>query len=269
MVIATRRAVQLKKWIDMHALSDSRYTPTFFQNIEPSARLSAEVIVPIVQRLLNPRRVIDVGCGLGAWLAEFIRLGITEVLGVDGAWVKAANLQIPEQQFHCAELARAWHIPGRYDLAVCLEVGEHLPASVAPLLVERLTGLAPAVLFSAAIPGQGGINHVNEQWPGYWKALFEARGFVRLDPIRKIVWQDPKVAWFYKQNIYLFVDAMLLAQSPLLAAEHEWSRDNRLTLVLTHEVERMTSLWGALSLVRRTLTAAVRRRCRIFRRRAD
>lgn len=50
----------------------------------------------------------------------------------------------------------------RFDLVLCLEVAEHLPASAADTLVRSLTGLGNVIAFSAAIPFQGGANHVNE-----------------------------------------------------------------------------------------------------------
>ncbi len=92
----------------------------------------------------------------------------------------------------------------RYDLAVCLEVAEHLPEASASKLVRQLTSAAPAVLFSAAVPGQGGTNHINEQWPDYWDGLFGRHKLIRLDPIRRQVWQDQRGAWYYQQNLFLY-----------------------------------------------------------------
>jgi hypothetical protein len=95
---------------------------------------------------------------------------------------------------------------GRFDLAVCLEVAEHLPASSAEAFVKFLTGLAPVVLFSAAIPGQGGTNHINEQFLSYWVKLFSQSGYHPLDVIRPIIWNDERVPFWYRQNIILFAN---------------------------------------------------------------
>jgi hypothetical protein len=106
---------------------------------------------------------------------------------------------------------------GRYDLAVCLEVAEHLPESSAADLVRALTAFAPVVLFSAAVPGQGGVGHINEQWPAYWKGLFEQHGFYRRDPIRPRIWTNERVHWWYRQNIFLFASRQKVEESRALA----------------------------------------------------
>jgi hypothetical protein len=83
-------------------------------------------------------------------------------------------------------------------------------------LVAELTSLAPVVLFSAAIPFQGGLNHVNEQWPDYWAALFAAHGFRVADVLRWRIWNDAQVTWWYKQNILLFAHDDMIAQNARL-----------------------------------------------------
>ena len=92
-----------------------------------------------------------------------------------------------------------------FDLAVALEIAEHLPDSAAECFVESLTGLAPAVLFSAAIPGQGGTGHLNERWPEYWSRLFAAAGFDPIDALRPRIWHDERVEVWYAQNTFLYV----------------------------------------------------------------
>lgn len=164
------------------------------------------MIVPLVVRMLAPRSVVDVGCGLGTWLAVFAGNGVSDVVGVDGKYVDTDRLEIPPERFVAHDLATPLSVGRRFDLAVSLEVAEHLPADRAAVFVASLTGLAPFVLFSAAIPFQGGTNHVNEQWPGYWADLFEARGFAPVDCIRREVWSDERVEWWYAQNTLLFVN---------------------------------------------------------------
>ena len=140
------------------------YSKRFFEQVHAQVRDSAREIVPLVVDLLNPARVVDVGCGTGTWLATFAEHGAA-ILGLDGEYVDRSLLDIPEDRFVAVDLAQPFQLDGRYDLALCLEVAEHLPADRAASLVDLLTGLAPTVLFSAAIPLQGGVNHVNEQWP--------------------------------------------------------------------------------------------------------
>lgn len=179
---------------------------------------AAEVIVPIVVGLVRPRSVVDVGCGTGSWLLAFEKQGVTDSLGLDREEVGRA-FRLSGDRFRPADLSRPLNVGREFDLAVSLEVAEHLPESAAESFVGSLTRLSPLVLFSAAIPGQGGKNHVNEQWRDYWVRLFASRGYQALDPIRGRVWDDDRVAAFYAQNLMLFARETLLEARPELAAE--------------------------------------------------
>src|SRR5262249_44228426 len=75
------------------------------------------------------------------------------------------------------------------------------------------------VLFSAAIPGQGGTHHVNEQWPVFWQHLFSRHDYTRLDPFRLQLAFDARVEPCYRQNIVLFASSKAIAASEPLQAE--------------------------------------------------
>jgi 2-polyprenyl-3-methyl-5-hydroxy-6-metoxy-1,4-benzoquinol methylase len=152
------------------------YTNDYYDALREGARRSARVVVPLVLGLVPARSVIDVGCGRGTWLAVFRAHGVEEVRGVDGDYVDRGRLEIPADRFEAHDLTRPLRPAGRFDLAVSLEVAEHLPAEAADAFVGSLTLLAPVVLFSAAAPYQGGEGHVNERWPAYWAGRFAARG---------------------------------------------------------------------------------------------
>lgn len=96
-----------------------------------------------------------------------------------------------------------------------MEVAEHLHPHQAPGLVGLLAGLADAVVFSAAIPHQGGEHHVNEQWPDYWAGLFAAQGFGCFDLLRPALWRHPEVDWWYAQNLLVFARAGSAAEAAL------------------------------------------------------
>jgi SAM-dependent methyltransferase len=181
------------------------YTTTFYECVAEGVERSAEVVVPIVVELIRPQSVIDVGCGAGHWLSVFMQNGIGDIVGVDGGWIQAQVLKIPADRFMTWDLAQPLRLSRQFDLVVCLEVGEHLPADAADGLVESLTSLGPVVLFSAAIPQQGGVGHINEQWPEYWCARFAKQGFEVLDCVRRRVWDDERVEAYYAQNILLYV----------------------------------------------------------------
>lgn len=188
------------------------YTPRFFKNQMESSRRSAEAVVPLVQSLVRPSSVVDVGCGVGTWLSQFIQCGATDVVGVDGAYVRDDLLQIPRDRFLACDLGQPLPIRRSFDLATCLEVAEHLPQARAAGLVADLVSLAPVILFSSAIPEQGGIGHINEQWPEYWESLFRSHNYQCLDCIRPLVWRDVRVDPWYRQNLLLFVREDQLAR---------------------------------------------------------
>jgi SAM-dependent methyltransferase len=190
--------------IPLSLKSNNQYDRPFFTEINPASLQSAEVILPILFRLLHPQSVVDVGCGTGSWLSVAKKLGITRVLGVDGDYIERATLMIDQEEFMPANLAQPLFLPETFDLAMCLEVAEHLLSRSARDLVGTLARLSPMIFFSAAIPGQYAPGHINLQWPAYWEKLFADAGYLMLDPIRPLIWQDEHVAWYYRQNCFLF-----------------------------------------------------------------
>jgi SAM-dependent methyltransferase len=181
------------------------YTPAYFEDFKSLSQSSAEVIVPMVMDLVSPASVLDVGCGLGQWLAAFHRAGVHEILGLDGPYVEADQLQIPKSAFRVQDVTKPFGIDTKFDLAVCLEVAEHIPESNAAPLIQSLTNSAAVVLFGAAIPHQPGKDHINCQWPDYWADLFTRHQFVPIDALRHQIWDNSRVAWWYQQNIVLYV----------------------------------------------------------------
>lgn len=189
------------------------YGAAFFETLRAGSRRSAREIVPLVVDLVRPRHVVDVGCGAGTWLAAFRECGVDDVWGVDGAHA-ADFLEIPRDRFLAHDLTTPLRLERRFDLVVSLEVAEHLPPDRAPGFVDCLTRLGQVVLFSAAIPHQGGTHHVNEQWPEYWAELFDRHAYAVVDAIRPRIWSNPHVDWWYAQNTLLFVHRDCRARVP-------------------------------------------------------
>ena len=162
-------------------------------------------MLPPILQAVQPSSVVDVGCGVGTWLATVLASGIDDVLGLDGAWVRPESLEIPTERFLAVDLREPIRIDRHFDLAICMETGEHVPPERAAGLVHDLVTLAPVVLFSAAIPGQGGTGHVNEQWPDFWADLFATHDYACIDAIRMRYWDDRRVATWYSQNAFLYV----------------------------------------------------------------
>lgn len=166
---------------------------------------SAEIIVPYIIELLNPKSVVDVGCGLGQWLYVFKQNGVKKILGIDGAHVPKKNIYIGND-FHEFDLNNfeKYDNNERFDLAISLEVAEHLREDKAEKFIKMLTNFSDIVIFSAAIPGQTGENHLNEQFPQYWINFFKNYSYDVYDPFRKRFWSSD-VNWWYSQNMLLFV----------------------------------------------------------------
>jgi len=180
------------------------YSQQFYDMIAEGSLSSANVIVPIVTRYLLTRSVCDVGCGTGVWLRVFKEHGTKHIVGLDGDYVDTAKLLIPRECFRPTDLTQPLPQGERFDLVISLEVAEHLPESCAQQFVRDLTQLSDCVLFSAAIPRQGGTGHVNEQWQSYWARLFDAEGFAVFDLIRPRVWYSSDVSPWYTQNTLVY-----------------------------------------------------------------
>jgi SAM-dependent methyltransferase len=209
------------------------YDPAFYTAIVDGARRSAREVVPLVLGFVRCRRVIDLGCGLGTWLSVFLEHGVEDVVGVDGDHVDPDRLEIPRDRFVAHDLTRPLGLDQSFDLALSLEVAEHLAPEVAGAFVGSLIGLAPVVLFSAAIPFQGGTHHVNEQWPEYWAERFAVHGYVPVDCLRRRIWRNPNVEWWYCQNLLVFASPPALERHPALG--REWrEQSDRLPLPVVH-----------------------------------
>jgi hypothetical protein len=210
--------------------AEAAYLDNVSRYSEGSKR-SAEIILRIVCDLIRPSSVIDVGCSIGTWLSVCNAAGTQDFLGIDGDYVDRDSLMIPRDSFQAFDLTKSFLIGRRFDLVMTLEVAEHLPKEAASSFVHSLTELGPVVLFSAAIPFQGGTGHINEQWPEYWATLFGERGYVAVDCIRHKVWNDPNIQVWYAQNCLLFVEESILRSNAALLREHELSNGNPLNIV--------------------------------------
>lgn len=182
------------------------YTQDFYSTRHQRTVYSAKTILSLILDKIPPlNSAVDVGCGVGTWLAVLkTDKGVETIQGMDGNWVDEKLLEIPKDSFQRADLSQPFELSRRFDLAICLEVAEHLPPVRAKDFVCSLTALSDCVLFSAAIPFQGGKNHVNEQWHSYWIELFTAQGYLAYDCIRAEIWNDDQIPFWYRQNILFF-----------------------------------------------------------------
>jgi SAM-dependent methyltransferase len=262
---------------DVHA-RERLYTPQFYEAHQGGVRRSARQIMPLVLRWVPATSVVDIGCGTGSWLAVVREYGIDDVIGIDGDHVDISQLEIPQAKFVPRDLSCPVDLGRSFDLAISLEVAEHLPAECAPTFVASLAKLAPIVLFSAAIPGQGGTHHINEQWQDYWADLYQKHHYLAIDIIRPIIWNDCQIEWYYRQNILIYAQEEALRQyaalkiggdrtnAAQLALVHPSCFEHHIGVYKTHYVPRWATreLFHALA---RALTLSVQRRGRGLQRR--
>lgn len=171
----------------------------------------------IVEKLLEiykPKSVVDFGCGLGTFLKAFKEQNVKDVLGLDGSWVDKDLLKnyLTDKEFKEVDLEQKIDLDKKYDLAISLEVAEHLNENKASLFVQNLCNASDVILFSAAIPYQGGQNHINEQWIEYWQEKFDVYNYSFHDVLREGIWQEDDIKWWYKQNMFLVVNDDFLSK---------------------------------------------------------
>lgn len=173
------------------------YGAEFFAGRSPFVSASAAAVVPHLMDLLNPRSVFDVGCGQQAeWLLAFPdtleRIGGCDIsFGPDHPWY--------------ADLTEPLYCGGdRFDLVLCLEVGEHLPEESTETLIDTLVSHSDNIVFSAAVPGQEGVGHINCQPHDFWHTRFGERGYLTSDVIRPLIADDTRVSPWYRNNMFLY-----------------------------------------------------------------
>ena len=181
------------------------YGDSFYQSQIDGSYRSAVVYAKMMEKLHGFHRVADVGCGRGTWLKAFREHGAQVTVGFDGPWNSQVNMLESNIRFIACDLnEKLPESTERFDLALSLEVAEHVSESSADIFVSNLVGLAEIVIFSAAYKGQGGTNHLNEQRPSYWAKKFEAHGYEVYDAFRPTVWGNEQVEFWYQQNAFLW-----------------------------------------------------------------
>jgi len=176
-----------------------------FMRLAALSRRSAELIIDLLRSAVPITNVADFGCALGTWLSAWRDAGVTDVIGIDGGYVSLDKLQIPRECFRQFDLGSTIQLGRRFDLVESLEVAEHLPEHAAGSLVASLVSHSDLVLFSAAPPGQGGENHLNEQPYEYWRKKFQEFDYKMLDWLRPQIRNAAQIQYWYRYNLFLFV----------------------------------------------------------------
>ena len=181
------------------------YDASFYEGQVATSLQSARIYLGYLWQFLQPASVLDVGCGRGAWLKACHELGSRSLLGFDGDWNSQSAMIDSAVEFQSIDLNKPFSVPGKVDLAITLEVAEHLSPSTAPQFVKCITAASDVVLFSAAYSKQGGTNHINEQPHSYWARRFADHDFASFDLFRPVYWGHKEVCFWYRQNAFLYV----------------------------------------------------------------
>ena len=186
-----------------------QYDRDFYKYINQGAVNSARQILPVLMTAIETpiESVLDVGCGAGAWLTVWKSTG-ADVAGLDGSYLNSDQLMIDVGEFTPTDLSIDFNLNRRFTLVQSLEVAEHLPEASAPGFVACLCRHGDTVMFSAAPPGQGGENHINEQPYEYWRELFHDQGYDMYDPIRHAISKNTAVMPWYRYNTFLYINRL-------------------------------------------------------------
>ena len=205
---------------------DEIYNKTYYTYVDKMARESADTIAEVIISNYSPKSVIDIGCGTGAAMDSLRRRGVA-VYGLEYsshalAMCKARGLDVEKYDIESGKMPE---ISMRFDVVLCAEVAEHVKPEFADALVSLASQFADRVLFTAAVPGQGGgVDHVNEQPNSYWVQKFALLGYTYLEEAslqNRVYLQNMKSASFYAQNLMLFKKIRLDIEASLNAGRNE------------------------------------------------
>lgn len=189
-------------------MRETQYDYSFYEKRDEETRYSASIILDILKEYIDISSVVDVGGGVGTWLSviqEKNGCSDKDIMLIEGDYVEKSLLQVKEESYISCNLERRIKFERKFNLAISLEVAEHLSVKRAASFCEDLTFLSDVVLFSAAVPYQGGTGHVNEQPLSYWVKLFSKYNYVALDIIRPVIQFDKSIPFWYRQNVIVFV----------------------------------------------------------------
>lgn len=208
------------------------YGKEFYNLLQNGSYISAKKVLPVVQNLFHPSSVLDLGCGVGYWIKVWKdELNVEDVLGIEGSYVTEDMFFLKKKYLQNEDLKLPLQLNRKYDLVMSLEVAEHIEEKHADTFIQNLVNAGDIILFSAAIIGQIGTYHVNEQMPEYWAKKFAKHDFVVVDFIRPLIWNDNEIDYWYRQNILLFIKNDKLKEYPQLKFAAEATKPDYLTRI--------------------------------------
>jgi hypothetical protein len=176
-----------------------------FMNTTQSDETAILVLDCLQHFISGVKSCIDLGCGLGSWSHSLLKHGIERVDMIDHPSLDKSLLKLNEKlNFYPVDLDKDLPPSSFYDLAVCIEVLEHFEESRAKVILEFLVKQADLILFSAAIPGQNGIGHINCKRHAYWHKLFKQHGFDFYDGVKPKLMKNELINFWIRQNLFFY-----------------------------------------------------------------
>jgi hypothetical protein len=154
---------------------DKAYPPKFFTKREHWKKKVYKIMAEDIDKMFNPNSVIDIGCGSG-FIMKYINADKKQ--GIEGTANVYKVLRVDKNMVDIRDLRNIIHQDyPLYDIAVSIEVAEHIEPQFANTFVENLCNLSHTIILTAAPPNQGGNHHVNCQPKEYWKEKFKKFNF--------------------------------------------------------------------------------------------
>lgn len=180
------------------------YSQQFYDRNFGYASALSERLTPFLCGILKVNSIIDFGCGEAKLLSDLSAGFLTDdILGLN--YDKPKSLCIPPEKFMQCDFTKELNLGRKFDLAISLEVAEHLDSQYACHFIDMLTSHSKGiVLFSAATPGQGGVHHVNEQPHEYWHEKFHSKGYFCFDIVRPYLQFFKLIPSWYRNNIFIY-----------------------------------------------------------------
>lgn len=188
------------------------YDEKYYKKHQDGSYQSAQIILKFIQKITNFQTLIDYGCGMGTWGSAAKALGVSRYVGIDQNSYDPTYMLIGPSDYMQQDLQEPIDIASKFDLAICVEVAEHIPKDKSDILLNNVCQNSEVVLFSAALPRQGGTGHINEQPCSYWIQKFRTRGYLPVDCIRPFFWNEEQIEIWYRNNCILYLTSEALKQ---------------------------------------------------------
>lgn len=153
------------------------YSKEYYKSINKDESAQAKALGEILIKLYRPNSVVDIGCGTGLYLSQFKCIQYGFDISPDA--FDPEVIQVERGLVDIRDLTQPMNVNIKSDLAICLEVVEHIGSENADILIENISKWSDTIVMTAAPPGQAGLNHVNCQPMSYWEEKMAKYGFKR------------------------------------------------------------------------------------------